>query len=193
MSASSDKSRGSLDLLPRSQIQSLHIDEVGLLERAAELGSRSLKRETKLAAIQRAVSMIDLTTLEGSDSVGRVRSLCRKAQEPAPGMDLPPAAAVCVYPRLVPIAVQELRGSPVSVASVSSGFPAGQVPLDIKLADTRFAVEAGADEIDVVIPRGAFLAGDHQLVHDEIAALKEAAGSASRCSISSCLRVWTAK
>ena len=178
MSAASDNLRGSLHPLDPSEILSLHIDEVGLLQRAAELGSRSLKRETKLDAIQRAVSMIDLTTLEGSDSTGRVRSLCRKALDPAPGMDLTPAAAVCVYPRLVPVAVQELAGSPVLVASVSSGFPAGQVPLDVKLADTRFAVEAGADEIDIVIPRGAFLGGEYQLVHDEVAALKEAAGDA---------------
>ena len=178
MTASSDHREGSGAELRPSQIQSLHIDEVGLLERAAELGSRSLKRETKLAAIQRAVSMIDLTTLEGSDSVGRVRSLCRKALDPAPGTELPPVAAVCVYPRLVPVAVEELAGTPVSVASVSSGFPAGQVPLAVKLEDTRFAVESGADEIDVVIARGDFLRGDHQRVHDEIAALKEAAGSA---------------
>ena len=169
---------GNLDSLPLSAIQSLHIDEVGLLERAAELGRRSLKRETKLAALARAVSMIDLTTLEGSDSVGRVRSLCRKAMDPAPGLDLPPVAAVCVYPRLVATAVAEVAGSPVAVASVSSGFPAGQVPLPVKIADTRFAVESGADEIDIVIPRGAFLGGDYQLVHDEVAALKEAAGPA---------------
>ncbi len=178
MSTSSPHGPGSPLSVPLTEIQSLHVDEVGLLERAADLGRRSLKRETKREAIQRAVSMIDLTTLEGSDSVGRVRSLCRKALDPAPGMDLPPAAAVCVYPRLVATAVAELEGTPVAVASVSSGFPAGQVPLDVKLADTRFAVESGADEIDIVIPRGAFLGGEYQLVHDEVAALKEAAGPA---------------
>jgi len=164
------------DELP--QVPSLCVDAVGLEARAAELGRRSLKRETKREGIQRITSMIDLTTLEGADSTGRIRSLCRRALCPAAGEDLPPVAAICVYPNHVETARRELLGSPVAVASVSSGFPAGQVPLSVKIADTRFAVDHGASEIDIVISRGAFLGGDLLRVHDEVAALKDAAGDA---------------
>ncbi len=154
------------------------VDQVGLEERAASLRTRSWKRETKTAALERAISMTDLTTLEGADTPERVRRLCRRALGPAPGLPLPPVAAVCVYPALVETAVATLQGSPVAVASVASGFPSGQLPLRIRLSDTRAAVEAGADEIDVVISRNAFLRGDLSRVEDEVAAFKEAAGGA---------------
>lgn len=154
----------------------LHIDAVALRARAAELGTRSIKNDSKRLGLARAMSMIDLTTLEGADTAERVRRLCVRAQRPGTG--LPPAAAVCVYPRLVPVARRALEGSPVRVCAVSSGFPAGQVPLGIKLEDTRAAVEDGAEEIDIVIARGSLLAGDFTRVHDEIAALKEAAAPA---------------
>lgn len=159
-------------------LPSLCVDEVGLESRAAELGRRSLKRETKRQGLERAISMVDLTTLEGADSSGRVKSLCRRALRPAPEEGLPPVAAVCVYPNLVATARSELCGSPVAVASVSSGFPAGQVPLPLKVEDTKFAVEEGADEIDIVISRGACLRGDWIRVHDEVATLKDTAGRA---------------
>lgn len=155
---------------------SQRVDEVALRARAAELGKRSIKKDAKHQGLTMAMGMVDLTTLEGADTPGRVRRLCRRAV--APGHGLPPAAAVCVYPRLVPIARRELEGSPVSVCAVASGFPAGQVPLGIKIEDTRAAVEDGAEEIDIVIARGALLAGDWNRVSDEIAALKTAAGAA---------------
>ncbi|PIE21898.1 MAG: deoxyribose-phosphate aldolase [Planctomycetota bacterium] len=158
---------------------SLRVDEAGLKARARELASRSLKRETKREGLARAISMIDLTTLEGADTPGRVRSLCRRAIQPEGAFpEIPSVAAVCVYPNLVELAVQCTRGTPVQVAAVASGFPAGQVPLPVKLADTRAAVEAGATEIDIVIDRNAFLRGDWSQVFDEIAALKEAAAGA---------------
>ncbi len=158
---------------------SLTVDEAGLEARAAELGKRSLKKDTKREAILRAISMIDLTTLEGADTEARVLSLCRKAEAPAENeAEIPPVAAVCVYPRLVATARKALDGSPVQIAAVASGFPAGQVPLSTKLDDTRAAVEDGATEIDIVIPRGAFLSGGYSEVFDEIAALKDCAGDA---------------
>jgi deoxyribose-phosphate aldolase len=155
------------------------VDAVGVEERAAALAKRSIKKQAKRAGIRLAISMIDLTTLEGKDSAGKVRQLCRKAVQPLPGdPTVGPCAAVCVYPNWVATAKRELLGTPVRVASVATGFPAGLVPLELKLADTRRAVEAGADEIDMVIDRGAFLSGEHGLVADEIAAVKEACGPA---------------
>src|SRR5712692_3874396 len=134
------------------------VDQVGIEERAAALGKRSIKKSAKQAGIRLAISMLDLTTLEGKDSEGKVRQLCQKAMRPLPGdPSVPHVAAVCVYPNLVATAKESLAGSGVKVASVASGFPAGLVPLAAKLDDTRLAVESGADEIDMVIDRGAFL------------------------------------
>lgn len=155
------------------------VDAVGVEERAAALSKRSIKSEAKLAGIRLAVRMIDLTTLEGKDSEGKVRQMCRKAVRPLPeDLSVGPCAAVCVYPNWVATAKDELAGTPVRVASVATGFPAGLVPLDVKLADTRRAVEAGADEIDMVIDRGAFLSGDHDAVFDEIVTVRQACGEA---------------
>jgi deoxyribose-phosphate aldolase len=155
------------------------VDAVGVEERAAALAKRSIKKETKRAGIRLAIRMIDLTTLEGKDSEGKVRQMCRKAVRPLPeDPTVGPCAAVCVYPNWVATAKDELAGTPVKVASVATGFPAGLVPLDVKLADTRRAVEAGADEIDMVIDRGAFLSGDVEAVYDEIVAVKQACGDA---------------
>jgi deoxyribose-phosphate aldolase len=155
------------------------VDAVGVEERAAALAKRSIKKEAKRAGIRLAISMIDLTTLEGKDSEGKVRQMCRKAVRPLPeDPTVGPCAAVCVYPAWVAVARDELAGTPVRVASVATGFPAGQVPLEVKLADTRRAVAAGADEIDMVIDRGAFLAGDVRRVYDEIVAVREACGAA---------------
>ena len=155
------------------------VDAVGVEERVSALGKRSIKKGAKLAGIRLAISMIDLTTLEGKDSEGKVLQLCRKALQPLPGdPTVGPVAAVCVYPNFVAIAKRALEGSPVRVASVATGFPAGQVPLAVKLDETRRAVAAGADEIDMVIDRGAFLAGELARVHDEIVRVKEACGPA---------------
>jgi deoxyribose-phosphate aldolase len=155
------------------------VDAVGLEERAAALGKRSIKKESKRAGIALAISMIDLTTLEGKDSPGKVRQLCGKALHPLPGHpEVGPVAAVCVYSNLVAVAKKALGDSAVRVASVATGFPAGLVPLAIKLEETRRAVEAGADEIDMVIDRGAFLAGEHERVFDEIAQVHDACGEA---------------
>jgi deoxyribose-phosphate aldolase len=152
------------------------VDAVGLEARAAGLGTRSVKKESKAEAIDLAIGMIDLTTLEGADTPGKVRALCAKALRP--DRDAPPVAAVCVYPAMAPVAAEALRGSNVKVASVATGFPAGQVPLEVRIADTEAAVAAGADEIDMVISRGAFLAGDLERVFDEIKAVKAACGEA---------------
>ena len=155
------------------------VDATGVEERAAALAKRSIKKSAKRAGIRLAISMIDLTTLEGKDSAGKVLQLCQKARHPMPGdASVPAVAAVCVYPNFVAIAKRGLAGSGVRVASVATGFPAGQVPLAVKLDETRRAVEAGADEIDMVIDRGAFLAGDYARVSDEIARVKEACGTA---------------
>jgi len=154
------------------------VDQVGAEARAAAFTKRSIKTSAKRAALDRIVSMIDLTTLEGADTPDRVRRLCRKARTPLPGHDVPPVAAVCVYPALVPVARAELERSTVRVASVATSFPSGQSFLDIRLAEVRETVEKGADEIDMVLSRGAFLAGDYARVHDEIAAVKDACGSA---------------
>jgi deoxyribose-phosphate aldolase len=155
------------------------VDQVGAEGRAATLGTRSIKRDAKLWALDMAIRMIDLTTLEGADTPGKVRAICAKAQRPDPtDPAVPPVAAVCVYGDLVPIAVESLQGSGVHVAAVATAFPSGRASLPVKLADTRDAVAAGADEIDMVIDRGAFLSGRYQLVYDEIVAVKEACGSA---------------
>ena len=155
------------------------VDAVGIEERASALGKRSIKKSAKVAGIKLAISMLDLTTLEGKDSEGKVRQLCQKGMRPLPGdPSVPHVAAICVYPNLVAIAKDALGNSGVKVASVASGFPAGLVPLSAKLDDTRLAVEAGADEIDMVIDRGAFLSGDYEKVASEIVAIKDACGDA---------------
>jgi deoxyribose-phosphate aldolase len=158
--------------------RSPRVDQVGIEERAAALAKRSIKKGAKLSGIRLAISMLDLTTLEGKDSEGKVRQLCRKAIAPLPGdRTVPHVAAVCVYPNLVPAARTALEGSGVKVASVATGFPAGLTPLPVKLEETRRAVAMGADEIDMVIDRGAFLSGDEAAVFGEIVAVKEACGS----------------
>ena len=155
------------------------VDQVGAEARAAALGTRSIKKASKLQAIDLAISMVDLTTLEGADTPGKVRSLCAKAALPDPAdRTVPKVGAVCVYPDMVATAVAALRGSGIGVASVATAFPAGRAPLDVKLADTRRAVADGASEIDMVIDRGAFLSGDYLKVHEEIVAVKEACGDA---------------
>ncbi len=160
------------------------VDAVMADRRAASFTTRSIKNESKMAALRLALSMVDLTTLEGKDSPEKVRSLCRKALRPWErdeeilGERLPTVAAVCVYPSMVPHAAEILAGTPVKVASVATGFPSGQYPLPIRLTDVRAAVHDGADEIDMVINRGAFLAGRYQEVADEIAAVADACGRA---------------
>ena len=154
------------------------VDRVGAEARAATLASRSIKTTAKQWALDMAISMIDLTTLEGQDTPGKVRALCAKAKRPDPADPTAPmVAAVCVYPDLAHVAAAELKGSGVHVASVATAFPSGRTSLEVKLADVKYAVSAGADEVDMVIDRGAFLAGDYQLVFDEIAAVKDACGT----------------
>jgi deoxyribose-phosphate aldolase len=151
---------------------------VALEARAAELAKRSIKRESKIYALELAIRMMDLTTLEGADTPGKVRALCTKAMHPDPEEPVPPVAAVCVYPSLVAVARRTLKGSGVKVASVATAFPSGQSPIDVKLTDVRAAVEAGADEVDMVIDRGAFLSGRIGQVYEEVVAVKEACGNA---------------
>jgi deoxyribose-phosphate aldolase len=153
------------------------VDEVALEERAATLSRRSIKREAKVLALELAVRMSDLTTLEGADTPGKIAALCSKAIRPdAADASIPSVAAVCVYPNLVPSAAERLRGSGVKVASVATAFPSGQSPTDIKVAEARRAVELGADEVDMVIDRGAFLSGRYAKVYDEIVQVKEGVG-----------------
>jgi deoxyribose-phosphate aldolase len=155
------------------------VDRVGAEARAAMLASRSIKTTAKQWALDTAISMIDLTTLEGQDTPGKVRALCAKARRPDPADPTTPAvAAVCVYPDLAHVAAAELKGTGIHVASVATAFPSGRTSLDVKLADVKYAVAAGADEVDMVIDRGAFLAGQYLQVFDEITAVKQAAGSA---------------
>jgi deoxyribose-phosphate aldolase len=155
------------------------VDQVGVQERAAALATRSIKREAKLWALDMAVRMVDLTTLEGADTPGKVRGLCAKGRRPDPDdPDVPPVAAVCVYPDLVGVAKEEVAGSPVVVASVATAFPSGRASRAVKLADVADAVKAGADEVDMVIDRGAFLAGRYAQVYDEVRAVREACGPA---------------
>lgn len=155
------------------------IDKVGVEERCARFQTRSIKNASKMQGLKMVLSMIDLTTLEGKDTPGKVKQMCYKAQHLHDSYpDLPTVAAVCVYPSMVGIARKELKDSTVKIASVSTAFPSGQAPMSVKLEDTRFAVSEGADEIDMVISRGKFLAGDHNFVFDEIAAIKEECGKA---------------
>jgi deoxyribose-phosphate aldolase len=155
------------------------VDQVGAEQRTAMLSTRSIKTTAKAWGIDLAIRMVDLTTLEGSDTPGKVRALCAKGRRPDPAdATCPPVAAICVYPAMVPVAASALAGSGVHIASVATAFPSGQAPLDVKLADTKAAVAAGADEIDMVINRGAFLAGRYLEVYEEIAAVKQACGSA---------------
>lgn len=155
------------------------VDAVGAEARAADLATRSIKTTAKQYAIDTVISMIDLTTLEGQDTAGKVRALCAKAVTPDPlAADVPSVAAVCVYPDLVGVARQSLAGSGVHLAAVATAFPSGRGPLAAKVADTTMAVDAGADEIDMVIDRGAFLAGNYLAVHDEIAEVKQICGEA---------------
>jgi deoxyribose-phosphate aldolase len=150
------------------------VDEVGADGRAAMLATRSIKTTSKAWALDLAIRMIDLTTLEGADTPGAVRSLCAKARRPDPeDPDCPPVAAVCVYNDLVPVAVDALRGSGINVAAVATAFPSGRASLTVKLADTRDAVAGGADEVDMVIDRGAFLSGRYGQVFEQIAAVRE--------------------
>lgn len=155
------------------------VDKVGVEERVARFQTRSIKNASKLQGLKLALSMIDLTTLEGKDTPGKVQQLCYKGMhlhDIHPG--LPTVAAICVYPSMVGVAKKAVEGSGIRIASVSTAFPSGQAPLEIKLADTRYAVDNGADEIDMVISRGKFLSGDYSFVFDEIAAIKEACGPA---------------
>ena len=155
------------------------VDEVGADERAASLAKRSIKKASKLWALDLAVRCMDLTTLEGSDTPGKVAALCAKGIRPKPGdATVPSVAAICVYPARVAGALAHLRGSDVRVASVATAFPSGQSFTSIKIAETKEAVAAGAHEIDMVIDRGAFLSGDYNQVYDEIVAVKEACGPA---------------
>lgn len=161
-----------LDRVPR-------VDEVGVEERVARFCSRSIKKESKVQALKLALSMIDLTTLEGQDTHGKVTQLCQKAihvHDTLPG--LPHVAAVCVYPTMVGVARLALRGHDIKIASVATAFPSGMAPLGVKLEETRHAVQEGADEVDMVISRGAFLEGEYGRVFDEIIAIKEACGQA---------------
>lgn len=155
------------------------IDQVGVEERAQRFCARSLKKETKFTALKLAVTMLDVTTLEGADSVGKVRQMCQKARQPLPGdLSVGPAAAVCVYPRMVSTAAKGVEGSSVKVAAVATQFPSGQMRLKERLAEVRYAVGEGADEIDMVISRGQFLQGEYRAIYEEVAACKEACGKA---------------
>ncbi|HEX7096881.1 MAG TPA: deoxyribose-phosphate aldolase [Acidimicrobiales bacterium] len=155
------------------------VDAVGLEQRAAALAGRSIKKASKVAALHLTIRCMDLTTLEGADTPGKVRALCAKAVRPDPlDPSVPSVAAVCVYPELVPVAVRALAGTGVKVASVAGSFPAGLGPLPVRLDEIRRAVEAGADEIDIVLNRSAFLAGEYAQAFDEIAASKQACGPA---------------
>jgi deoxyribose-phosphate aldolase len=155
------------------------VDQVSVEERCARFTTRSIKKSTKVNGLKLAMSMIDLTTLEGKDSEGKVRQLCYKAMHPHDAMPgIPQVAAVCVYPTMVKVAKKALKGSSINVAAVATAFPSGMAPLQVKLDDTHYAVEEGADEIDMVISRGKFLQGEYNFVFDEIAAVKEACGKA---------------
>ncbi|MBF8289791.1 MAG: deoxyribose-phosphate aldolase [Chloroflexi bacterium] len=155
------------------------VDQVGVELRVDSLKKRSIKKASKVWALDLAIRMMDLTTLEGKDTPGKIRALCQKAMTPQPGdPSIPSVAAICVYPALIADAKDALKGSTVKVASVATGFPSGQTFRDIKIAEVRAAVAAGADEIDMVIDRGAFLSGDYGTVFDEIVEVKDACGEA---------------
>ena len=155
------------------------VDPTGIEERVAKYGTRSVKKAAKIFGLNLAVSMVDLTTLEGKDTAGKVASLCHKALHPHAGLDCPTTAAVCVYPAMVKHAAKIVKGTPVKIASVATAFPSGQAPLKTRLAEVRAAVADGADEIDMVINRGAFLAGELNLVRDEISAVLETSRDAT--------------
>jgi len=160
-------------------LQAHPVDEVGIRERVARLATRSIKKASKVEGLKLALSMVDLTTLEGADTPGKVRQLCTKAIHLHSGRkDLPMVAAVCVYPTMVRIARKALEGTPIQVAAVATAFPSGMNPLAVKLEDTRYAMAEGAHEIDMVISRGDFLRGDYGRVADEIEQVKEACGKA---------------
>lgn len=164
---------------PNNMLSKITVDKVGVEERVARFQTRSIKNESKLQGLKMVLNMIDLTTLEGKDTPGKVQQMCYKAQhlhDVQPG--LPTVAAVCVYPSMVSVARKALGNSSVKIASVSTAFPSGQSTREIKISDTKFAVDQGADEIDMVISRGKFLAGEYAFVFDEIAAIKEACGKA---------------
>ncbi len=155
--------------------QSPVVDQVGIEERIARFNTRSIKKESKMQGLKLALNMIDLTTLEGKDTEGKVRQMCYKAQHLSDGLEgLPTVAAVCVYPNHVKTAKKCLENTGVKIASVATAFPSGNSSLKIKLADTKIAVDNGADEVDMVISRGEFLQGNYKYVYDEIAAIKEA-------------------
>ena len=166
------------DLPPEPRLPRIgSVDAVALEARAASLATRSIKKDAKVFALQLAIRVIDLTTLEGADTPGKVAALASKAIRPDPSdPSLPSVAAICVYPNLVPVARERLRGTGVKVAAVATGFPSGQFPTAIKVADVRSAIELGAEEIDMVIDRGAFLSGRYAKVYDEIVQVKEACG-----------------
>ena len=158
-------------------VGNVKVDQVGVLDRVSSLATRSIKRESKLDALEKIVSMCDLTTLEGEDTVGKIIQMSSKAMSPDPNDDnVPSAAAVCVYPALVSTAKKIVKDSNVKVASVSSYFPSGQAPIESKISDTQFAIDEGADEIDIVINRKAFFEGDYKKVYEEIKALKDVCG-----------------
>lgn len=153
------------------------IDQIGAEERASRFTTRSIKNEAKAKGLRMALSMIDLTTLEGADTAGKVKQMCYKAlhlHDAVPG--LPTVAAVCVYPSMVSVAKKALKGTGIKVASVATAFPSGQTPLEVKIADTQFAIDSGADEVDMVISRGRFHSGEYSYVYDEIAKIKETCG-----------------
>ncbi|HEX7464872.1 MAG TPA: deoxyribose-phosphate aldolase [Actinomycetota bacterium] len=155
------------------------VDAVGLQERAASLGKRSIKRESKLWALDLAIRCMDLTTLEGQDTAGKIIAMCAKAVRPDPlDATIPPVAAVCLYPQLVPVAVGQLKNTGVKVASVAGAFPSGLGPLDARLAEIREVVEMGADEVDIVLNRSLFLGGLYESAFEELVAAREAVGSA---------------
>ena len=155
------------------------VDLVGIQERVERLNTRSIKKESKMSALKMALSMLDLTTLDAKDTPGKVRQLCAKARRPYEAMpELPQVAAVCVFPNMVKVARKALEGTPIHVASVATAFPSGMSSLKFRLEETRWAVNEGADEIDMVISRGKFLAGQYDEVADEIRAVKQACGKA---------------
>ena len=169
----------SLAVSTKLSLQAHPVDEVGIRERVARLATRSIKKASKVEGLKLALSMVDLTTLEGADTPGKVRQLCTKAIHLHSGRkDLPMVAAVCVYPTMVRIAREALQGTPIQVAAVATAFPRGMNPLAVKLEDTRYAVAEGAHEIDMVISRGDFLRGDYGRVANEIEQVKEACGKA---------------
>ena len=169
------KNQNNFNSLPLSP----SVDKVGVEERVSRFQKRSIKTNSKMDGLKMVLNMIDLTTLEGKDTPGKVRQMCYKAihlHDSFPG--LPTVAAVCVYPSMVGLAKSMVKDSGVKVASVSTAFPSGQAPLDVKITDTKYAVDQGADEIDMVISRGKFLAGEYAFVFDEIAQIKEVSGQA---------------